>query len=261
MAALCHCAGSGGKRLVSKHPLSVTARFSIIIRMFYDPMQLLFLLPGVVLAGIASLLVKTTFSRYSRVRSFSGMTGAQAAERMMRCNGVFDVRVEETQGFLADHYDPSQKVLRLSPDVYGSNSLAAVGVACHEAGHALQHADQYVPLTVRSVLVPVTTFSSMFAFYVFAAGFLFRPLLYVGCGLFAVAFLFALITLPVEWDASARAKQHLVTIGVVSPGQERDAGRVLNAAFLTYLAGAISSLLTLLHFLLRAGILGGGRRD
>lgn len=229
--------------------------------MFFDPVYFLFLLPGLILAGIASLLVKTTFSRYAKVPAYSGLTGAQAAERMMRCNGVFDVAVEETQGFLSDYYDPTKKVLRLSPAVYQSNSLAAVGVACHEAGHALQHADQYVPLALRTVLVPVTNFSSMFAFYVFVAGFLFRPLLYVGCALFAMAFVFALVTLPVEWDASARAKHHLVSAGVVSPGQERDAGRVLNAAFLTYLAAAISSLLTLLYFLLRSGLLGGRSRD
>jgi Zn-dependent membrane protease YugP len=231
--------------------------------MFYDPVYFLFLVPGLILAGLASLLVKTTFSRYSRVRAYSGMTGAQAAERMMRSNGVFDVRVEAVQGFLSDHYDPAHKVLRLSPDVYGSNSLAAVGVACHEAGHALQHAADYAPLTIRTVLVPVTNFSSMFAFYVFAAGLLFnaQPMVYAGCALFAVAFLFAVVTLPVEWDASARAKQHLVMSGIVSPGQEREAGRVLNAAFLTYLAGAISSLLTLLYFLFRAGLLGGRSRD
>ncbi len=227
--------------------------------MFFDPVYILIMLPGLILAGLASLTVKTTFSRYSRVRSYSGMTGAQAAERMMRSNGIFDVAVEETQGFLSDHYDPSKKVLRLSPDVYRSDSLAAVGVACHEAGHALQHASQYAPLVLRTVLVPVTNFSSMFAFYVFAAGFMFRPLLYVGCALFAVAFLFALVTLPVEWDASARAKQHLLMAGIVSPGQEREAGRVLNAAFLTYLAAAISSLMSLLYFLYRAGLLGGNR--
>ena len=227
--------------------------------MYFDPLYLIMLLPGLVLAGVASLLVKTTFSRYSKVRSYSGFTGAQAAERMMRSNGIFDVTVEETQGFLSDHYDPSKKVLRLSPGVYESTSLAAVGVACHEAGHAMQHASQYAPLVLRTVLVPVTNFSSLFAFYVVAAGFMFRPLLYVGCALFAVAFIFALVTLPVEWDASSRAKRHLVMAGIVSPDQERDAGRVLNAAFLTYLAAAVSSLMTLLYYLLRAGVIGGGR--
>ncbi len=227
--------------------------------MYFDPLYLMMLLPGLILAGIASLLVKTTFSRYSKVRAYSGLTGAQAAERMMRSNGIFDVTVEETQGFLSDHYDPSHKVLRLSPGVYESNSLAAIGVACHEAGHALQHASQYAPLVVRTVLVPVTNFSSMVAFYVVAAGFMFRPLLYVGCALFAVAFLFALVTLPVDWDATARAKQHMVMSGIVSPDQESAAGSVLNAAFLTYLAAAVSSLMTLLYYLLRAGIIGGGR--
>ena len=229
--------------------------------MFYDPLYLMMLLPGLLLAGLASLLVKITFSRYSKIRAYSGMTGAQAAERMMRSNGVFDVTVEETHGFLSDHYDPTHKVLRLSPDVYRSNSLSAIGVACHEAGHALQHATQYAPLVLRTALVPVTNFSSMFAFYVFFAGLMFhaQPLLYVGCALFAAAFLFALVTLPVEWDASSRAKQHMVISGIVSPDQESAAGRVLNAAFMTYLAAAVSSLLTLLYYLLRAGIIGGGR--
>jgi len=225
----------------------------------FDPRLIIYLLPALILAGIASMLVKTTFNRYSRVRCYSGMTGAQAAERMLRTNGVFDVTVEETGGFLSDHYDPTKKVLRLSPDVYRSNSLSAVGVACHEAGHALQHASQYVPLVLRTALVPVTSISSSLAFYVIAAGFMFRPLLLVGCAMFAVAFLFSLVTLPVEWDASARAKQHLVTSGIVSPGQEVEAGRVLNAAFLTYLAAAVSSLITLLYYLARAGLIGGGR--
>jgi Zn-dependent membrane protease YugP len=228
--------------------------------MMFDMQYLIFVvLPALVLAGLASLLVKTTFSHYSKVRSYSGLTGAQAAERMMHSNGVFDVKVEETEGFLSDHYDPSQKVLRLSTDVYNSNSLSAVGVACHEAGHALQHANSYVPLVLRSALVPVTNISSMFAAYVAMAGFFFRPLLYVGCAMFAVAFLFSLVTLPVEWDASARAKRHLVAAGIVSPDQEADAGRVLNAAFLTYVAGAVGSLLTLLYYLWRAGIIGGNR--
>lgn len=229
--------------------------------MFYDPRLMMMLLPALLLAGIASLMVKLTFSKYSKVRSYSGLTGAQAAERMMRSNGIYDVTVEQTDGFLSDHYDPSKKVLRLSPEVYQSNSLAAIGVACHEAGHALQHAAQYAPLMLRSALVPVTQFSSTFAFWVFFAGLMFRvqPLVYVGCGLFAAAFFFAVVTLPVEWNASSRAKQHMVMSGIVSPGQEREAGRVLNAAFLTYLAAAISSLMTLLYYLMRAGIIGGGR--
>lgn len=231
--------------------------------MMFDPLYMLMMLPALALAGIASVMVKVTFGKYSKVRSYSGMTGAQAAERMMRSNGVFDVTVEQTTGFLSDHYDPTKKVLRLSPGVYQSNSLSAIGVACHEAGHALQHAAQYAPLMIRASLVPVTQFSSNFAIWVFFAGLIFRmqPLLYAGCILFALAFLFAIVTLPVEWDASARAKQHMVASGIVSPGQERDAGRVLNAAFLTYLAAAVSSLMTLLYYLMKAGIIGGGSRD
>lgn len=222
--------------------------------MVFDPMYFVYLAPGLLLAFVAQMMVKTTFAKFSQVESYSRMTGAQAAERMMRGSGVFDVTIEQGQGFLSDHYDPSRKALRLSPEVYQSSSLAAVGIACHEAGHALQHAEGYMPLTVRTVLVPVTHLSSNLAFYVFLLGMVMNLeiLVLVGCGMFALAFLFALVTLPVEWDASARAKQHVVMAGVVSPSQERDAARVLNAAFLTYVAGAVAALMTLLYFLMRA---------
>ena len=228
-----------------------------------DPLYWMLMLPALALAGLAQLLVKFTFNKYSTIPCYSGLTGAQAAERMLRANGIFDVTIEQTEGFLSDHYDPTKKTLRLSPDVYRSNSLAAVGIACHEAGHAMQHAYNYVPLQLRSLLVPVTSLSSNLAFYVFLAGAVLsiKALLLVGCAMFAVAFVFSVITLPVEWDASARAKQHIVSAGVVSPTQESDAGKVLNAAFLTYLAAAISSLMTLIYFLLRSGLLGDRRRD
>jgi uncharacterized protein len=226
---------------------------------FIDPFYIVIMIPALVLAGVASLTVKTTFKKYSKVRSYSGMTGAQAAERMLQRNGIFDVRVEQTKGFLSDHYDPRGKVLRLSPDVFSGNSLSAIGVACHEAGHALQHASGYVPLSIRSAMVPVTSFSSSLSFYVFFAGMLFRSqmLMYAGIIMFAVAFLFSVVTLPVEWNASARAKQYIVDSGIVSPSQADDSGKVLNAAFLTYVAAAVSSLLTLLYYLLRSGLLGG----
>lgn len=229
---------------------------------FFDPLYLIMLLPAIILAGAASWLVKSTFNKYSKVAAYSGMNGAQAAERMMQRNGIYDVRVEQTNGFLSDHYDPTHKVLRLSPQVYNSNSLAAIGVACHEAGHALQHANSYAPLMLRTTLVPVTNISSSLSFYVILAGMLFRlpGLMYVGCAMFAMAFIFSLVTLPVEWDASVRAKQYIVSSGIVSPGQEADSGKVLNAAFLTYVAAAVSSLLTLLYYLMRTGIIGG-RRD
>jgi len=226
---------------------------------FIDPFYIIVMLPALVLAGVASMMVKATFSKYSRIRSYSGLTGAQAAERMLQRNGIYDVRVEQTRGFLSDHYDPTKKVLRLSPDVYGSDSLSAIGVACHEAGHALQHAANYLPLTLRTTLVPVTNFSSGLSFYVFFAGLLFRSqmLMYVGLVMFAVAFVFSVVTLPVEWDASSRAKQYIVSSGIVSPSQAGDSGKVLNAAFLTYVAAAVSSLLTLLYYLVRSNVLGG----
>jgi hypothetical protein len=226
---------------------------------FIDPVYLLMMLPAIIFAGIASFMVKATFKKYSKVISYSGLSGAQAAERMLQRNGIYDVRIEQTRGFLSDHYDPTGKILRLSSSVYSSNSLAAIGVACHEAGHALQHANSYAPLLLRTTLVPVTNFSSSLSFYVLLAGMLFRVpvLMYVGCAMFAVAFIFSVVTLPVEWDASSRAKQYIVSSGIVSPGQEEAAGKVLNAAFLTYVAAAVSSLLTLLYYLMRSGILGG----
>lgn len=230
--------------------------------MFYlDPLYIVMMLPAIALAAFASFMVKSTFAKYSKITAYSGMTGAQAAARMLQRNGIYDVQIEGSNGFLSDHYDPTKKVLRLSPDVYNANSLAAIGIACHEAGHALQHASSYAPLFLRTTLVPVTNFSSRFSFYVLLAGMLFRVpgLIYIGCGMFAVAFVFSVVTLPVEWNASARAKQYIVSSGIVSPSQEADSGKVLNAAFLTYVAAAVSSLLTLLYYLMRAGVLGSRR--
>lgn len=232
--------------------------------MFYiDPLYLMLLLPCLAFAGAASFFVKSTFGRYSKVRSRSGLTGAEAARRMLERNGVFHVGIEETRGFLTDHYDPAARKLRLSPEVFRGDSLSAVGVACHEAGHALQHAESYAPLWLRTALVPVTNASSHLAIWVFLAGLLFqaRPLLAAGCGMFAVAVVFALVTLPVEWNASARAKGQLTAAGIVSPDQAAGAGRVLNAAFLTYVAAAATALATLLYYLLRSGLLGGRRDD
>jgi len=236
----------------------------------FDPLYLMLMLPALVLSLAASLLTHGTFKRYAQVRAFSGLTGAQAAERMLRSQGVFDVKIERVEGFLTDHFDPSQKVLRLSPDVYDSDSLSAIGVACHEAGHALQQSNGYAPLVIRTALVPLAQVGSTFSYWIMLAGFLLLSMAHgglglllvkVGIGFFSMAVLFSLVTLPVEWDASARAKAHIVAAGIVSPGQEVQAGRVLNAAFLTYVAAAISALLTLLYYLLRSGLLGGGRRD
>ena len=228
--------------------------------MFFDPLYLLFAIPGLIVAGLASFYVKSTFSEYSRFRASSGMTGAQAAAQMLHSAGIYDVKIERVDGFLSDHYDPSTRTLRLSPGVYDSDSLSAIGVACHEAGHALQDAANYGPLGLRSALVPVTNISSFLSYIVILAGFIFQSggMVMFGAILFSAVVLFSIVTLPVEWDASSRAKQLMVTAGIVSAPERDSAGKVLNAAFLTYVAAVLSSLLTLLYYLVRAA---GMNRD
>lgn len=240
--------------------------------MFFDPLYLIVMIPVLILSGLASATVKSTFGKYSRVRTSTGLTGAEAAERMLRRAGVNDVRIEQVSGFLSDHYDPSKKVLRLSPEVYGESSLSAVGVACHEAGHALQHAQGYAPLKLRSALVPITQFGSNFGLLIAIAGVVLASIgliapdmaeliVWGGIILFGTAFVFSVVTLPVEWDASARAKKQLAVCGAVTSQAEIDAaGKVLNAAFMTYVAGAVAALLQLLYYLVRFGLIGG-RRD
>ena len=214
--------------------------------MFFDPLYLLFAIPGLIIAGIASIYVKSTFSEYSHYRASSGLTGAEAAEQMLHGAGIYEVRIERVEGFLSDHYDPTSKTLRLSPGVYDSDSLSAIGVACHEAGHALQHAASYGPLGLRSALVPVTNISSWLSYIVILLGFIFQSggLVTLGAILFSAVVVFSIVTLPVEWDASSRAKQLMVAAGIVSAPERDNAGKVLNAAFLTYVAAVLSSLLT-----------------
>ena len=218
--------------------------------MFFDPLYLLFAIPGLIIGGLASLYTHSMFSEFSRIRASSGMTGAEAAETMLHRAGIYDVKIERVEGFLSDHYDPSEQTL----------PLAAIGVACHEAGHALQHAAQYGPLGLRSALVPLCNISSTLSYIVVLAGFLFQsgPMVMFGALLFSAVVIFSIVTLPVEWDASSRAKQLMVTAGIVSPGERVQAGKVLNAAFLTYVAAVVSSLLTLLYYVLRAA---GMNRD
>ncbi len=231
--------------------------------MFFDPLYLLFALPGLLLSMFATFYVKSTFSKYSKFRTYSGLTGAQAAQQMLAAAGINDVRIERVGGFLSDHYDPSAKTLRLSPDVYGSKSVAAIGVACHEAGHAIQHATHYSPLWLRSVLVMPANIGSRFSYIIIAAGALMQTSFLVNLGLilFSLAVLFTIVTLPVEWDASARAKTVIRTAGFVSPQEHSAACSVLNAAFLTYVAAAASAIMTLLYYLVRLGIIGGRRSD
>lgn len=226
----------------------------------FDPLLLVFLAPGLALSLYATFRTKSTFSKYSKVGSRSGLTGAQAADLMLRKHGVSGVRIERSSGWLSDHYDPGQKALRLSDEVYSSQSLSAIGVACHEAGHAMQDAHGYGMLSLRSALVPATNFSSIFSYIVMIAGFFLQMtgLMFIGVGLFSVGVVFSLITLPVEWDASKRAKIAMDEAGMLSPEENQHASKVLNAAFLTYLAAAVTSVLTLVYYLFRFGLLGGG---
>ena len=235
--------------------------------MIFDPVYFLFVAPAILLSLFAKFLTDSRFKKYARIAPSSGLTGAQAAYQLLRREGLQDVAVERVGGFLTDHYDPRSRVLRLSPEVHDGRSLSAVGVACHEAGHALQHAQKYAPLGLRSAMVPATTFSSQLSMPLIMIGFLMsmlmggggQLLILGGILLLSVTVLFTLVTLPVEWDASARAKRLMVRDGIVSPQQERDAGAVLDAAFLTYLAAAMSAVMTLLYWLYRSGLLGGRR--
>ena len=229
--------------------------------MFFDPVYLAFMLPGLLLSLWASFKTRSAFNRYSRVRTASGITGREAAARMLALGGIRDVEIKPTAGQLTDHYNPLTKTLALSQGVYDQASIAAVGVACREAGHALQHAAGYAPLKLRSLLVKPASFGSQLGFYVMFFGLAFQwgGMFQIGAILFSAFVLFTLITLPVEFDASNRAKRLAVEQGILAP-QERDGmNRVLNAAALTYVAAAASSILTLIYFLMRAGVLGGQR--
>jgi len=229
----------------------------------FDPMYLvLVLLPGLLISGLASFMVKSAFNRYSQVRSMRGMTGAQAAQVLLDQAGIGDVRIVPAQGFLSDHYNPLTKELALSEQVYSSNSVAAIGVATHEAGHAIQHATHYLPLWVRSALVPMASIGSNLGLIVMAVGLMLsKVVVLVGAVLFGAVLLFQLVTLPVEFNASSRAKRLVVEAGIVYPEERGGIDAVLNAAALTYVAAAVSTLLTLVYYLLRAGLLGGSQDE
>lgn len=223
----------------------------------FDPVYFLFIFPGLALSLWASFRVRAAFHRWSRVPVSSGMTGAQAAAWLLRQAGVEGVRIERVGGLLTDHYDPVHRVLRLSPDVYAGRSVAAVAVACHEAGHAIQHARAYLPLHLRSWLVPATQFATNAGYGVMLLGFLFHliPMILWGALLtFGLTLIFQMVTLPVEFDASARAKKLALRHGLVqSPEEQKGMEDMLSAAALTYVAAAVSTLSTLLYYLLRFG--------
>lgn len=219
----------------------------------------LLVLAGFALSLIVQGVMKSTFSKYSQIRSMSGLTGAMAAQKILESEGIMNVRVEHISGSLTDHYDPRSKVVRLSDTVYGSTSLAAVGVAAHECGHAIQDARNYAPLSIRSSLVPVANFGAQLSWPLFLFGLIlsYQPLLYIGIILFCGALLFQIVTLPVEFNASHRALVKLDNTGIMLPEEVRGARRVLRAAAMTYVAAVCASLLQLLRLL----ILSGRRRD
>ncbi|MEZ4623035.1 MAG: zinc metallopeptidase [Caldilineaceae bacterium] len=226
---------------------------------YFNPLYLVFALPGLLLGMYAQMRVRSSFEKYSRVRSATGMTGAQAARRVLDANGLQNVVVERVNGFLSDHYDPRGKVLRLSSQVYDTPSLAAVGVAAHEAGHAIQDQKHYAPLQLRSALVPGVQIGGWVGPLIFFAGLWFSTTLaWIGLAIFGLTAIFALVTLPVEFDASRRAKQLLTNTGILAPQEMQGVNAVLNAAALTYVAAAIQALMTLAYY---AFILLGRRRD
>lgn len=228
---------------------------------YFDPTYILIII-GAVICLIASARVKTTFHKYNRVRSMSGMTGAQAAERILHSAGIYDVSVQHVSGELTDHYDPRNKTLSLSDSTYGSTSVAAVGVAAHECGHAIQHQQDYAPLPIRSAIVPVANLGSFAAWPLILIGMFITSstgslLINIGILCFSLSVLFQLVTLPVEFNASSRAIHMLGQTGILREEELRGTRKVLGAAALTYVAGAAAAILQLLRLL----ILTNGRRD
>ncbi|MCC6909053.1 MAG: zinc metallopeptidase [Phycisphaerales bacterium] len=222
-------------------------------------MYFVFLAPAMILALWAQAKVSSAYAKMSRVPVSSGLTGAQAAQRVLRDAGCFDVGIEMTQGMLSDHYDPRHKVLRLSPQVYSGRSIASVGVACHEAGHALQHAANYGPMAIRNAIVPVASIGSGLSWILIIAGMFMAVtgLIWAGIALFSSVVVFQLVNLPVEFDASKRARVELLRTGIVSHAEDAQVGKVLNAAAMTYVAATLTAVLQLLYFV----SLASGRRD
>lgn len=221
--------------------------------MFWDPTMII-LIPALILSFYAQMKVSSTFKKYSQVGSISGRNGSQLARMLLDRAGLANVRIEHIAGQLSDHYDPRDQVLRLSESVYGSTSVAALGVAAHEVGHAIQHGEQYTPLILRNSIVPVVNFASMASFPLLLIGlFISRPLAMVGVLLFTAVVIFQLITLPVEFNASRRAVTLLSDGGYIYGDEIPAVKKVLGAAALTYVAAALVSLLNLLRFLILIG--------
>ena len=225
-----------------------------------DPLYWIMMAPVLLLSMWASFRVKSAYNKYSKIGSNSGFSGAEVAELILRRGGLGHIPVVETKGFLSDHYDPRKKVIKLSPEVYRSKSISAMGVAAHETGHAIQHSTEYKPLVMRNMMAPTASIGSNLAWIVIFGGFIIGSLglVKIGILLFSLVVVFQLITLPVEFNASTRAKDILVSYNIVSSKELQGVKKVLSAAAMTYVAAAASSVVTLLYFLLRAGLLGGG---
>lgn len=225
--------------------------------MFFDPLYLLFALPGLLLGVWAQVKLSSAYNKYRQVRLARGFTGAEAARKILDNAGLYQVPVNEVAGHLTDHYDPSKRALFLSSENYHGDSIAAVGVAAHEAGHALQHQAAYAPLELRMSLVSVTQFASyawmgIIVLGMILGGAMFAKLIWVAVAIFSIMALFQLVTLPVEFDASRRAKERLNSLGLVHPAEADGVNRVLSAAAMTYVAALVSSVLTLLYYVMIA---------
>jgi len=226
---------------------------------FLDPLYLMIMAPVFIFSLIAQWMVKSRYQKFSQYGLRSGHTGADIARQILRANGIGDVPVEETGGWLSDHYSPTEKVLRLSPDVYRGRSLSAAGIAAHETGHAIQHASGYVVMNAWQMLAKPAAVSSNLAFWVIFLGFFMGALGLVKLGIlmFSLIVVFQIVTLPVEFNASSRAKQLLYEYGIIRGQEYEGVVAVLNAAAMTYMAAAFASVAQLLYFLLRSGLLGG----
>lgn len=226
---------------------------------YFNPLYILISIPALLLGIFAQIKVKSAFSKYSKISNEEGLTGAQAARIILDSMGLYNVDIERVTGFLSDHYDPRHRKLRLSPKVFDGRSIASLGIAAHEVGHAIQHSSNYGFLKLRSTLVPVTTIGSYLGPFVFFIGYIFsfQPIAWIGIILFSLVAIFTIITLPVEIDASNRAKKWIKTNMAFSQTQEKGVSSVLNAAALTYVAAVMQAVSTLLYYIL---LLVGGRR-
>jgi len=241
--------------------------------MLFDPIYMLIMLAGIALSGLAAFMVKLRFKSGEKILISSGYTGAQVAKAILQSSGISDVSVHEHKGFLSDHYNPLNKTLNLSHEVYNGRSAASAGVAAHEVGHAIQHAQNYFPMWIRSTIVPAANIGSNLGPWLIIIGIMLGAgaeinpgighyFAIIGVALFAMATAFTLVTVPVEFDASARAKRQLENLSIVKPGTEANTvSSVLTAAGLTYVAAAINSILMLLYWAYKAGLIGGRRND